>query len=603
MQFTGEYIMNYHAFYTGHVFDAYRFLGCHYSPESTTFTVFAPAAQRVCLTGACNGWTETDLNRIHNGQFWQLTLPHIPEGMLYKYRIYHGNGSFTDHCDPYGFGMELRPAFASIVSDLDRYQFHDDAWMHTRTDCRRSPLNIYELHLGSWKRNASETGFMNYREIAHALVPYLKKYHYTHAELMPLAEHPSDNSWGYQCTGFFSPTSRYGSLDDLKYFVDYCHQNGIGVIMDYVPVHFAVDGYALANFDGSPLYEYPNQDIGHSEWGSPNFNHSRCEVQCFLQSCAYYWLKEYHFDGLRMDAISNIIYWQGNEQRGINTNAADWLRNMNRVLKEAFPTAMLIAEDSSSFSGVTAPADQGGLGFDYKWDMGWMNDTLNFFRTDPLYRGRDYHKLTFSMMYYYNENYLLPLSHDEVVHGKATIIQKMSGDYPVKFPQARALYMYMLTHPGKKLNFMGNEIAMFREWDEKREPDWDLLTYPLHEAFTRYIEELNNTYSAHPALYYADYEKDGFFWNNCHEEPRVLYAYERRGGGERIITVLNLSGLKANHFRFPVEHARSLRLLLDSDDPRWGGSGVFSPGRSCIIENNMADVSCAAFSAQMYLVC
>ena len=593
--------MNYHDFYTGHVFDAYRHLGCRYTPEETTFTVFAPAASRVCLTGQCNDWAETDLHRIHNGQFWQLTLPGIPEGMLYKYRIYHGD-SYTDHCDPYGFGMELRPAFASIVRDLDRFTFRDGGWMNSRTDCKDRPLSIYEVHLGSWKRSNQEPGFLNYREIARALVPHLKRYHYTHVEVMPLAEHPSDNSWGYQCTGFFSPTARFGTLDDLKYFVDHLHRNGIGVIMDFVPVHFASDSYGLLNFDGTPLYEYPNNDISYSEWGSPNFNHSRCEIQSFLQSCAYYWLKEYHFDGLRMDAISNIIYWQGSQQRGINTNATEWLRNMNRTLKEVFPSVMLIAEDSSSLAGVTAPVDQGGLGFDYKWDMGWMNDTLNFFRTDPPYRPQEYHKLTFSMMYYYNENYLLPLSHDEVVHGKATIIQKMAGGYEQKFPQVRALYLYMMTHPGKKLNFMGNEIAMFREWDENRQPDWDLLRYPLHDAFSHYIKELNALYLAHPALYANDYDRNGFFWNDCNEEGRVLYAFERRGGGERILTVMNLSDQPADAFSFAVRNASSLQLLLDSDDSRWSGSGRYDSARCPSVKGGTVTVSSAAFSAQMYLV-
>ena len=595
-------MMNFQAFYTGRMFDAYRHLGCHYTPDHTTFTVFAPGASRVCLTGDCNGWTETEMNRIHNGQFWQIRLPDIPEGMFYKYRIYSGSGNSTDHCDPYGFGMELRPGFASVVRDLNKYKFRDGVWMHLRSDCKSKPLNIYELHLGSWKRSDSGPGFLNYRDIAHALVPYLKKYSYTHAELMPLAEHPSDNSWGYQCTGFFSPTSRFGTMDDLKYFVDYLHRSGIGVIMDFVPVHFASDSYALANFDGSPLYEYPNNAVNFSEWGSPNFNHSRGEVQTFLQSCAYYWLKEYHIDGLRMDAISNIIYWQGDQARGINTNATDWLRGMNRNLKEAFPAVMLIAEDSSAFSGVTKPADWGGLGFDYKWDMGWMNDTLNFFRTDPPYRTQEYHKLTFSMAYYFNENYLLPLSHDEVVHGKATIIQKMAGSYETKFPQVRALYVYMFTHPGKKLNFMGNEIAMFREWDESREPDWDLLKYPLHDAFSHFMMRLNEVYKKHPALYEQDYDQAGFSWADCHQESRVLYAFERRGAGERILTILNLSDQKADAFAVPVQNAKTLHLLLDSDDPLWGGSGTFDPARSVQVRGGSAVVSSAAFSAQIYQI-
>ena len=433
------------------------------------------------------------MNRIEDGHFWECEITGAKSGMMYKYRIYKRDGSCTDHCDPYGFGMELRPQSASYIRDLNAFRFEDENWMRTRTDCKNGPLNVYELHAGSWRTpEGAENKWFNYRELADLLIPYVKEWGYNYIELLPLSEHPSDNSWGYQNTGFFSPTSRYGTMDDLKYFVNQCHLNDTGVLLDFVPVHFALDDYGLADYDGTSLYEYPHTDVGDSEWGSKNFNHSRGEVCSFLQSAASYWMKEYHMDGLRMDAISNMIYWQGNPARGVNSNTVNFIRYMNAGLKSRYPGIILAAEDSTSFPKVTEPAEAGGLGFDYKWDMGWMNDTLAYMKENSAYRQENYHKLTFSMMYYYDEKFLLPFSHDEVVHGKATILQKMNGGYDDKFPQARALYMYMYAHPGKKLNFMGNEFGQFREWDEKREQDWMLMDFPLHDAFHGFMKELNH---------------------------------------------------------------------------------------------------------------
>ena len=359
-------------------------------------------------------------------------------------------------------------------------------------------------------------------------------------------------------------------MDDLKYLVDQCHRTGIGVLLDFVPVHFAVDGYALANYDGTALYEYPHTDVGYSEWGSRNFMHSRGEVRSFLQSAANYWLEEFHMDGLRMDAISRMIYWQGDPARGVNGAAVDFLRGMNRGLKLRHPAALLCAEDSTAYPGVTAPAEAGGLGFDYKWDMGWMNDTLNYFRTAPEYRGEAYHKLTFSMLYYYGDRYLLPLSHDENVHGKATVLQKMHGDYAGKFPQGRALYLYMYAHPGKKLNFMGGELGQLREWDEKREQDWLLLQYPNHDAFHRMLRDLNRLYLEHPALWAADFDPAGFRWIDCHQEEKCVYALERAGGGERIAAVFNFSG-RVQDYVLELPGITALEALIDSDWDVYGG--------------------------------
>ena len=558
--------MDHYGFYTGKIFDAYEYLGAHIEGTGVTFRTFAPAAGRVSLIGEFNGWQEAPMDRVHDGNFWACHMDGAKPGMMYKYRIYHGD-DFVDHCDPCGFGMELRPACASIIRDLYAYQFSDGDWMRSRTDCKNKPLNIYEIHFGSFRKPGPEADdWYNYGELAPILLPYLKENGYNYVEVMPLTEYPCDESWGYQVTGFYSPTARYGTADQLKAFINACHRNGIGVIMDFVPVHFAVDGYALAKYDGTDLYEYPNSAVGESEWGSCNFMHSRGEVRSFLQSAANYWLKEFHFDGLRMDAISRAIYWQGDPARGVNGSAVDFLKYMNQGLKGMHPSAILAAEDSTAFPGVTAPVDQGGLGFDYKWDMGWMNDTLNYFRTPPEGRSDAYHKLTFSMMYYYDAAHLLPLSHDETVHGKASVFQKLAGEYDEKHAQIKAFYMYMYAHPGKKLNFMGNEFAQVREWDEKREQDWDLLKYPLHDNFHRFMGNLNRIYLDHPALWAKDYGREGFQWIDCHQEDKCVYAFERMGGKERLAAVFNFSDREqTSHMK--LENAKKYCVLLDSNAP------------------------------------
>lgn len=595
--------MDIYGFYTGKIFDAYDFLGCHLDGNRGYFRTYAPNASRVTVIGEFTGWKDYEMNRIHDGKFWELITDGVEDGMMYKYRIYGRDGSVTEHCDPYGFGMELRPDSASIARDMNRYVFHDTKWMRDRSDCRRGPLNIYEIHAGSWKTNPeNENGWYKYNELADILIPYLKENGYNYVEMMPIAEHPCDNSWGYQSTGFYSPTSRYGTADELREFIDKCHQNGIGVLLDFVPVHFAVDGYGLSMYDGTALYEYPNCDVGYSEWGSRNFNHSRGEVQSYLQSCANYWLKEYHFDGLRMDAINNIIYWQGDSRRGINRNALQFLQYMNRGLKGMYPSIILAAEDSSPYPGITKCADWGGLGFDYKWDLGWMNDTLIYFKDGMDDRIKDYHKLTFSMMYYYSENFILPFSHDEVVHGKATIMQKMNGQYDEKFPQARALYMYMYTHPGKKLNFMGNEIGQLREWDETREQDWDILKYPVHDAFHRYMMELNKLYLEHSALWEKDFDNDGFMWIDCHEEGRCIYAYERRSSTERLVIVCKFTNTPEENYYCHVEGASGLKLLLASDADCFDGPVHYDEDESVKVVDNTAEIKLGEFCTKIYKV-
>ena len=594
--------MDFHGFYTGKIFNAYQYLGAHITDSGVVFRTFAPGAQKVSLIGECSQWREYEMNRVYDGSFWECYVDGASAGSMYKYRIYEKSGSCVDHCDPYGFGMELRPNSASIVRDMNSYQFHDSAWMLSRSDCKNRPLNIYELHFGSFRKPSERADdWYTYEEMADILIPYLKQNGYNYLEIMPLNEHPCDESWGYQSTGFFSPTSRYGTADQLKAFVDACHQNSIGVIMDFVPVHFAVDGYALAQFDGTALYEYPHAAVGVSEWGSLNFMHSRGEVRSFLQSAANYWLAEFHVDGLRMDAISRMIYWQGDPGRGVNLDAVKFLQYMNRGLKTLHPTAILIAEDSTSYPNVTKSVSENGLGFDYKWDMGWMNDTLDYCRTAPAYRGMNYHKLTFSMMYYYHDHFLLPLSHDEVVHGKATILQKMNGQYEKKFPQARILYMYMYAHPGKKLNFMGNEIGQLREWDEKRQQDWNLLDFPVHREFHRFMMDLNHIYLQHLALSEKDYDPDGFRWLDCHQEERCIYAFERIGSSERIIAVFNFSNCE-QIYQLKVRNSQTVQVLLSSNWVIYGGDET-SCGANLTPKNNILELTMKPYTALYMVAC
>ena len=590
--------MDKYGFYTGKILDAYEYLGCHLTKEGAVFRTFAPAAIKISVIGEFNNWSEEPMNKIYDGNFWECEIPNVKAGMKYKYRIYRKDNTFVDHADPYGFGMEMPPMSASVVNDLFSYKWNDKNWMKKRTDCKESALNIYEVHLGSWRKKTEDTWY-SYKEIAKPLISYVKEKGYNYIEIMPIAEHPCDNSWGYQQTGFYSPTARYGTPDELRHFIDYAHQNDVGVILDFVPVHFAVDGYALAEYDGTALYEYPHIDVGMSEWGSKNFNHSRGEVQSFLQSSACYWIKEFHFDGIRIDALSNIIYWHGNKDRGINERAVEFIKYMNQSLKELDSSVMLIAEDSTAFEGVTRSVEEGGLGFDYKWDMGWMNDTLAYFKIHPYDRQRDYHKLTFSMMYYGSEKFLMPFSHDEVVHGKATIVQKMNGEYEDKFPQARALYMYMYAHPGKKLNFMGNEIGQLREWDEKREQDWNILKYPIHDSFAKYIKDLCLVYQNNPALYELDYEQEGFKWIDCHQEEKCIYVFERFGKKQRILTILNLSDKKQT-YQLELRNCKLLKLLIASDSEIYGGCEKYQKGTGIQLVKGNAKIEINAFTGLMY---
>lgn len=561
-------------FHDGKAFDAYTYFGAHIKKGGVQFRTWAPGASRILVIGDWNNWEGEPMKK--EGVVFSLLCKGAKPGMRYKYKIFAADGGEMDHADPYGFGMELRPDSASIIRDLSEYTFTDGKWMKERTKNYTEPMNIYEMHFGSWRQNAEdENGWSKYHELADELIDYVKAHNYTHIEFLPLSEHPADVSWGYQNTGFFSPTSRYGTARDLMELVDKCHNAGLGVIMDFVPVHFAIDDYALALYDGTELYEYPPSDVSGSEWGTHNFIFSRREVACFLQSAANFWLTEFHFDGIRMDAISRALYWQGDPARGINMPAVDFIRQMNAGLHHLHPTAMLIAEDSTDYVKVTAPVEHGGLGFDYKWDLGWMHDTLNYLRTPPSERPQHYHKLSFSMMYFFNELFLLPFSHDENVHGKATIIQKMWGDYEDKFPQARALYMYMYAHPGKKLNFMGNELGHFREWDETRELDWDLLRYPLHDSFDQFIRDLGALYKKYPALHEAEYDTRAFQWLEINAPGESVYIFERsapsHSAAKRLVAAFNFSAVNREGFLLTLPGRARFKEILNSDWDTYSG--------------------------------
>lgn len=557
--------MDLQEFSAGRSFDAYTFFGAHPYEGGTRFAVWAPSARRVQVEGPFG--TE-ELARTGEG-VWEAAVDGAEPGMAYQYLVTGADGWTQPHCDPYSFAMTLRPEGRSIIAGPPD-GFADEEWMESRTKCFDRPMNLYEVHAGSWKRKPDGRWY-SYAELAEELPIYCRENGYTHLELMPLSEHPFDGSWGYQVTGFYAPTSRYGTPAELVRLIDACHRQGIGVILDFVPVHFAVDSYGLRHFDGTLLYEDPAAE--QNEWGSCNFRYGRSGVRSFLQSCADYWLRVFHADGLRMDAVSRLIYRQGDPGQGIHEEGLNFLREMNRGLQQRHPTAVLIAEDSSAYPRVTAPAEQGGLGFDYKWDLGWMNDTLDYFRKSPAERKDNLNKLTFSMLYAWNERYLLPFSHDENVHGKATIAQKMYGGYDGKFPQARALYLYMAIHPGKKLDFMGNEFAQLREWDESREQDWMILSYPNHDAFRHFRALLHTLYLEEEAFWSREYEPDAFRWADCAHGEQNVCAILREGRQNAVLAVFNFGDEVRSDYTLDLPAGR-WKLLLDTDWQCWGGTTV-----------------------------
>ena len=563
--------------------------------NGVNFAVWAPNSWRVSVVGDFNGWDA----RLHPMQpressgIHELFLPGLGAGTAYKYDVVgHGNYNALK-ADPYGFRSELRPNTASIVADLGGYDWGDHAWMQSRSvaGVLGGPMLIYEVHAGSWRRHA-DGSLLNFRDLAQQLIPWLCDAGYTHVEFLPLAEHPLDASWGYQVGGFYALTSRYGEPQDFMAFVDACHQAGIGVLLDWVPAHFPRDDYALSTFDGTHLYSHQDPRRGeHPQWGTRIFDYGRNEVRNFLLSNALFWLKHYHIDGLRVDAVSSMLYlnfgrengeWLPNEHGGNeNLDAITFLREFNVAVHAEFPGAITIAEESSAWPGVSRPVHEGGLGFTLKWNMGWMNDTLSYLRAHPADRHFLHERLTFSLMYAFSENFVLPFSHDEVVHLKASMLGKMAGDWWQQFATLRLLYLYMLAHPGKKLTFMGLEIGEWREWSETRPLEWQLLDWPLHGGLLNLVRSANHLYRAQPALWQRDFDGDGFHWIEVHDAQHSTLAWLRNGLGEagQVITLCNFSPDPLYDYRLGVPEAGQYAVLVNSDAPEFGGGGTGASGQ------------------------
>ena len=555
------------------------------------FSVWAPHAQKVSVVGDFNDWNpETHpMERAEDGEIWKRYIPDLPEGTLYKYAIVTPSGETILKADPYGFRAQLRPDTASVVASLN-YRWRDGAWRKKQAagDSYSRPMNIYEVHAGSWRQHP-DGSFYSYRELAEELVPYVKDMNYTHVELMPLCEYPFDGSWGYQATGYFAPTSRYGEPEDLMYLVDQCHRNGIGVILDWVPGHFCRDAHGLRHFDGEPLYESGNPLLAENkDWDTMNFDYGRPEVRSFLISSALFWLEEYHFDGLRIDAVASMLYldygkkegeWQANKYGGReNLEAVEFLRQLNTAVFREMPQALMVAEESTTWPLVSRPVDQGGLGFNYKWNMGWMNDMLQYMSTDPLFRKGCQDLITFSLYYAFSENFILPLSHDEVVHGKKSLIDRMPGDYWQKFAGLRAFYGYWMSHPGKKLLFMGGEFGQFIEWRYAEQLDWLLLDYPMHRQMQDYSRDLNRYYLDHPEFWQEDFDWKGFQWISCDDRDNSVIAFVRTGKepGTETVVVCNFTPVVRREYRIGAPEPGTWQEVFNSDAESFGGSGVRS---------------------------
>ena len=535
-----------HLFGAGTHYEIYEKMGgrlmTHEGARGAAFSVWAPNAKAVSVIGDFNNWDarRSPMRRLGESGIWELFLPAAAEGDKYKFHVTQCDGRVVDKTDPYGVYAEVRPNNASVLYPLKRYKWKDRRWMTARRkyDFRTAPMNIYEVHLGSWKR-AEGDRFLTYTELAEQLIPYVKEMGYTHIEMLPVEEHPFDGSWGYQVTGYYAPTSRYGSPDEFKQFVDACHQNGISVILDWVPAHFPKDDFALARFDGTALYEHQDPRLGeHIQWGTYIFNYGRKEVANFLLANALYWMDIFHIDGLRVDAVASLLrldfckeegQWLPNVYGGSeNLEAIEFLKHMNSVIAEREPGALMIAEDSTAWPGVTKKVDEGGLGFSLKWNMGWMNDFLSYIKLDPIYRKYHQNKLTFGMAYHYAENFVLVLSHDEVVHTKSSMIGKMPGDVWQSFANLRLSYGFMMGHPGKKLLFMGGEFAQYSEWSEARSLDWHLLQYADHQEMQAYVKELNHLYAEEPAFWAEDFDPNGFQWIECDDAESSIVSFVRR---------------------------------------------------------------------------
>lgn len=580
-------------FNTGDNFKSYKMMGAHRitlgRKRGWRFCVWAPNAKSVRLVGDFNGWDGADkeLERIGTTGIWYGFFTDLNEGDLYKYAITHPDGNVSLKADPYAVKSELRPGTASVICDItNNYKWTDKAWLNKRAKGNKfcEPMNIYEVHAGSWKIH-DDGSFYTYRELADELIPYVLDMSYTHIELMPLTEYPFDGSWGYQVTGYFCATSRYGNSEDLKYFIDKCHNAGIGVIMDWVPAHFPRDEHGLRLFDGTPVYEYADSRMGeHKDWGTMVFDYSKSEVVSFLTSSAYFWAEEYHIDGLRVDAVSSMLYrdysrndgeWIPNKYGGNgNLEAVDLFRKINKILCTEFPNFLMIAEESTAWPLVTAPPENDGLGFMFKWNMGWMNDTLRYMSMDPYFRKDNHSMLTFMMMYAYSENFILPLSHDEVVHGKKSLIDKMYGSYEDKFSAYKTLLGYYMTVPGKKLLFMGGEFGQFLEWRYDDELEWNVLKNDKHKKLRQFVKDINAFYKTHPALWQNDGGWDGFSWINPSDNENSVISYTRMSQkkNEDVIVVLNFTPVDRPSYKIGVRDEGEYEVIIHSNSTKYGGS-------------------------------
>lgn len=585
-------------FAAGNHFHAYRFLGAHLSSidgiEGCRFAVWAPNVQRISVVGDFNGWhgLRHPMRNRGNSAVWEIFIPGLTGGDNYKFEILSDAGSILKKCDPYGQSMPLRPADTSLICPTTQHDWQDDSWLARRKDFdwQHKPINIYEVHAGSWRQGPDDS-FLNWRELADQLVPYVKELNYTHIEFLPISEHPLDESWGYQVTGYFAPTARFGSADDFRYLVDLCHQNDLGIILDWVPAHFPKDDFALARFNGSPLYEHADPRKGeHQDWGTLIFDYDRNEVSNFLLTNAVYWFEEFHIDGLRVDAVASMLYldysrehgqWLPNKYGGReNLEAIAFLREMNKTVHGLFPGALTFAEESTAWPMVSRPIELGGLGFSIKWNMGWMNDTLDYFEQDPIHRKYEHNKLTFSQVYAWTENFVLPFSHDEVVHLKRSMLDKMPGDQWQKFANLRALLAWQTVHPGKKLQFMGNEIAQWSEWNVKKSLNWELLDNDNNNGIRLLTRDLNGLYMSEPGLHYNDFQPEGFRWIDCNDSEQSILSLIRQSNRveDAIICVINFTPVVRENYRIGVPTSSTFRELLNSDALCYGGSNVGNEG-------------------------